>query len=166
MEGVQGTSTASCLPLNVVMKPVSDYQASTSKTWLSPTFRSHQLGYKLRLAVRILPQASLPLNDNLQLDIGIVSAPEDQEIFLKLPCISDATVQILNPEKNTCKPISIGFMTGDESEKFMHTSVPKTYIHCNCLFFRVVKIDLGEEYKLWLLDPHEEVDDSMSVDSE
>ena len=168
MEGAQGTSTASCLPLNVVMKPVSDYQASTGKTWLSPTFLSHQLGYKLCLAVRIQPQASLPFNENLQLNVGIVSASEDQEDFLKFPCIGDATVQILSPEKNQrCIDIPVGFMIGDEPERFTYASVPKTYIHSNCLFFHVVKIDLGDEYKPWLLDPHNvmEVDDSISVDS-
>ena len=96
-----------------------------------------------------------------------MSVPEDQEDFLKFPCIGDATVQILNPEKNKRRiDIPVGFMIGDESERFTYASVLKTYIHRNCLFIRVVKIDLADEYKPWLLDPHMEVDDSMSVDSE
>ena len=56
--------------------------------------------------------------------------------------------------------ISVGFMIGDESERFMFASVPKAYIYQHHLFFRVVKIDLDEKYKPWLLD------DSISVDSE
>jgi hypothetical protein len=167
MEDSQGTSTASCLPLNVVMKSVSKYQASTGKTWFSPVFLSHQLGYKLRLAVKIQPQATIPLNENLQLNVRIVSASGDQEDFLKLPCVGDATVQVLNPEQNKRRiDISVGFMIGDESERFTYASVPKVYIHHDCLFFRVVKIDLAEEYKPWLLDPHLEADDSMSVDGD
>lgn len=168
MEDVmQGTSSASCPPLNMVMKPIRNYQASTGKTWFSPTFLSHQLGYRLCLAVKIQPQASLPLNENLQLNIGIVSAPGHQEKFLKFPCIGDATVQVLNPEQNKRHiDISVGFMIGDEeSERLTYASVPKAYIHHDFLFFRVVKIDLAEEYKPWLLDPHLDADDSMSVDS-
>jgi hypothetical protein len=164
----QGTSTANCLPLNVVMKSVSKYQASSDNTWYSPVFLSHQLGYKLRLAVEIQPQATLPLNENLQLDIRIVSASGDQEDFLKLPCVGDATVQVLNPEQNKRRiDISVGFMIGDELVRtYASESVPKAYIHHDCLFIRVVKIDLAEEYKPWLLDPHLEADDSMSVDGD
>ena len=167
VEEVQETSTTSCLPLNVVMKPVSEYQGSTGKTWFSPTFLSHRLGYKLCLAVKMQTQASLPLNENLQLNVGVVSAPGEQGDFLKFPCIGDATVQVLNPQQNKRRiDISVGFMIGDESERFTFASVPKAYIYQDRLFFRVVKIDLDEEYKPWLLDPHLEADDSISVDSE
>ena len=168
-ESVQEAITSSCLPLNVVMKPVSDYQNSAGKTWFGPAFQSHQLGYKLCLAVKMQPQASLDLNDNLQLNVGVVSAPGDQLDFLKFPCIGDATVQVLNPQQNKRHiDISVGFMISDdhESGRFTFTFVPKEYVEKDRLFFRVVKVDLDEEYKPWLLDPHQEADDSDSGDSE
>ena len=151
----------------MVMKPVSEHQASTGKTWLSPIFLSHQLGYKLRLAVKMQPQPSLPMNDNLQLNVGIVSARGEQADFLKFPCIGDAKVHILNPQQNE-QPIniSVGFMISDESDRFTFASVPKDYIYEDCLFFCVVNVHLDTEYKPWLLDPYQESEDSDSVDSD
>ena len=154
----------------MVMKRVSDYQTSRGKIWFSPTFLSHQLGYKLRLAVKVQPQTSLPFNENLQLNIAVVSPPGDQEDFLKLPCIGDATLQILNPEEDEDHiNISVEFMIGDEPdhERFTDASVPQSYIHHDCLFFSVIEVDLDEEYKPWLLNPQLlETDDSSSVDSD
>ena len=145
------------------MKPVSEYQTSTSKIWFSPTFRSHQLGYKLRLAVEVKPQPS-----HLQLNVAIVSAPpEDQPEFVKFPCVGYATVHILNPQHNKRhKDISFGFRISDESDKSMPAAVPNEYIMDDHLFFRVVKVELEEDYKPWLLDPHHEAEDSDSTDSE
>ena len=113
------------------------------------------------------PQPSLSLNDNLQLSVGIISAPEGQADYLKFPCIGDAKVHVLNPQQNK-RPIhiSVGFMLGDESDRFTFASVPKEYVYKDRLFFRMVKVDLDEEYKPWLLDPHQEAEDSDSIDSE
>ena len=158
VEDEQGTSSPSCLPLNMVMKPFSEYQTCTDKVWLSPTFLSHQLGYKLRLAVNIQP---LLLNDNPQLKIGIVSASEGQADYLKLPCIGDAKVHIINPQQNKRhKDISFGFIIpGDnESYNFTFALLSKDFVYKDCLFFRVEEVYLDEAYKPWLLDPYSGLD--------
>ena len=82
-QGISNTSCPERPPVNMVMKYISEYKTSPGKTWLSPIFLSHQVGYKLRLAVRVSPQ---PQDGNLQLEIGIISAGA-QEHYLKFPCM-------------------------------------------------------------------------------
>ena len=141
------------------MKHVSEFKTSGT-TWFSPTFLSHQLGYKLRLAVKMQP---LTLNENLYLDVGIESALGAQEHYLKFPCIGDATVHILNPQQNREHiDISIGFMINDEFNEYISALVPKAYVYKDCLFFSVEEVYLDDDYKTWLLDPCQEAEDSDS----
>lgn len=150
-----------CLPpLNLMMKPVSKYQASPDEVWTSPRFLSHQLGYKLCLVARIQPQTCELLDGNLQLDVGIVSAQGSQDDFLKFPCIGDAEVKILNPRENKGhREIPFGFMINNDARSARHhdllfpASAPKDYIYKDCLFFHVVAIHLSEDHRPWLLDP-------------
>lgn len=154
-------------PVNMVMKHVSEYKASAGKTWFSPTFLTHQLGYKLQLAVKVQPQQ--PQNEYLHLEVGIVLAPGDQEHYLKFPFKGDADVHILNPQQNKRhKFISIDFEINDESDyEFTLALVPKDrYVYKDCLFLCVEEICLDHECKTWLLDPNQEAEDSDSVDSE
>ena len=146
-------------PLNLIMKPVSKYQAS-NEIWLSSSFSSHQLGYKLCLMVKIPPQSGTKLNDDIQLEVGVASAQKQQDSFLRFPCIGDAKVKILNPHWNEGhKEISMGFMIHNErhnahSPKLSYPMiVPKEFVFKDRLFFHVVAVQLGEEYRPWLLDP-------------
>ena len=151
----QQTSAAERPPFNMVMKCVSEYKKSAGKIWFSPIFLSHQLGYKLRLAVRVSPQSQ---DKNLHLEVGIVSAPGAQEHYLKFPCNGDADVHILNPQENEDhKFISVNnFEINDASDchsEFTFAFVPKHYVHKDCLFFCVEEINLDHDCKTWLLDP-------------
>lgn len=174
---LNNTDTNNCQtpPLNLIMKPVSKYQASTYKIWLSSSFLSHQVGYKLCLMAKILPKSNTKLNDSVQLEVGVVSAQGQQDNFLKFPCIGDAKVKILNPHHNKGhKEISMGFMIHNErcSAHTLGLSypviVPKEFIFKDRLFFHIVAIQLSEDHRPWLLDPSQVTEDTAlySSDSE
>ena len=161
-------------PLNLIMTFVSKYQASTDKIWLSSSFLSHQLGYKLCLMAKILPKSRKKLNDSIRLEVGIVSAQGQQDNFLKFPCIGDAKVKVLNPHQNKGhKEISMGFVIHNGQHN-AHTSelsypmvVPKEFIFKDRLFFHVVMVQLSEDHRPWLLDPSQVTEDTAySSDSE
>ena len=154
-QGIGNTSCPERPPVNMVMKHISEYKTSPGhgKTWLSPIFLSHQLGYKLRLAVRVSPQ---PQDGNLQLEIGIVSAGA-QEHYLKFPCNGDANVHILNPQENEDHKfifVNNFEINNGASDYHNFASVPERYVHKDCLFFCVEEIYLDDDdCKIWLLDP-------------
>jgi hypothetical protein len=178
-EGMEfGNADTNCLtpPLNLIMKPVSKYQLSTDEIWLSDSFSSHQLGYKLCLAAKVLPQSDTKLNrkDSMHLEVGVVSAQDRQDSFLKFPCIGDAKVKLLNPHQNAGhKELSMGFMIHNERHT-THTPelsypivVPKEFIFKDRLFFHVVAVQLSEDHRPWLLDPSQVAEDvACSSDSE
>lgn len=160
LEDAQVVGNISCLPVNVVMKHVSEYKASTDKIWFSPTFLSHQLGYKLRLAVKMVPQSP---NKHLHLKVGIVAAPGPQEHYLRFPCNGDASIHILNPQQNKEHMfIFTGFKLNNDDNEYYFASIPKEYVYKDCLFFHVEEVCLGDNYKTWLLDPDQEAEDSDS----
>ena len=169
-------ANAYCLtpPLNLVMKPVSKYQASKDEIWLSSSFSSHQLGYKLCLTAKILTNSGTKLKDSIQLEIGMVSVQGRQDSFLKFPCIGDTKVKILNPHQNKGhKEISMGFMIHNE-QRISHAPelsypmiVPKEFIFKDQLFFHIVAVQLSEDHRPWLLDPSQVAEDTAcSSDSE
>ena len=174
---IGNTANTNCLapPLNLIMKPISKYQTSTDEIWISPSFLSHQLGYKLSLTVRLLQQASMKqLRNSVQLEVGIVSAQRRQDSFLKFPCIGDIKVKILNPHQNKGHmEISMGFMINNDRRKdrtpelSYPMTVPKDFIFKDRLFFHIVTVQLSEDHRPWLLDPSQVTEDTAySSDSE
>jgi hypothetical protein len=153
--GIGNISCPERPPVNMVMKHISEYKTSPGKTWFSPNFLSHQLGYKLRLAVKVQPK---PQDKHLHLEVGIVSAPGAQEHYLKFPCNGDADVHILNPQENKYHMFIFvtNFEINDASEnlgEFTFALVPKDYVYKDCLFFCVEEIHLDQDCTTWLLDP-------------
>lgn len=146
-------------PLNLVMTPVSSYQASPGEIWFSSSFCSHPLGYELCLVAKFPNQSKI--DDGVQLEIGVVSSQTFQESFLKFPCIGDIRLKILNPLHNLGhKEMSIGFMTHNEDLRLAHmpelsypVQIPKEFIFKDRLFFHVMAVQLSEDHRPWLLDP-------------
>ena len=172
--GSAGTNNCLTPPLNLIMKPVSKYQLAKDEIWSSLSFSSHQLGYKLCLTAKVLPQPDVKQNDSIHLEVGVVSAQDRQDSFLKFPCIGDAKVKLLNPHQNAVhREISMGFMIQNERrsthvpELTYPMVVPKEFIFKDRLFFHVVAVLLSEDHRPWLLDPSQVAEDvACSSDSE
>lgn len=154
-------------PVNLIMNQVGFYQNSTT-IWRSTPFISHQLGYKLNLAVRFDPNTPTCL----ELAMGSAQSSQNSSSHLKFPCIGDATVKILNPNEDkhhitlhmgfsvTAEPINI--LKFPESGSF--ESIPEQFIHEDSLHFQVVEIHLDDKYKPWLLHPTSTQDSDSDID--
>ena len=73
------------------MEDVSKYKTS-GQFWLSDSFLSHQLGYRLSLAVK------LEAENHTKVTLPLMSAKGKRSPYLDYPCIGSATVIILNPD--------------------------------------------------------------------
>ena len=154
-------------PVNLIMNEVGSYQNSTT-IWRSAPFISHQLGYKLNLAVRFNPN----IPTCLELALGSAQNGQNTSSHLKFPCIGDATVKILNPKEDrhhiklhmgfsvTAEPVNLlEFPEGGSFE-----SIPKQFIHEDRLHFQVVEIHLDDKHKPWLLHPTNTQDSDSDID--
>ena len=143
-------------PLNLVMENVSNY-IDSEDAWLSDSFLSHQIGYKICLAVRI--GSSSGNSGMLNVMLGIAPADGPQGSYLVYPCTGFATIAIMNPVEDCDHHVLELMFTLEESSYHEiageAVQIPQYFItHVNSLFFRVEKIDLDKtKYKLWLLDP-------------
>ena len=146
-------------PINFIVTPVSAYKEPSSKFWISSPFMSHQLGYKLFLAVKFSQR------DPTHLEIAVRSPQEiyQRPSHLKFPCEGDVTVRILNPRENKEHiKTSVGFIinatTIDPVTKFPQQScnlpVSSKYIDNDNLYLQVVEVQLEDEYRPWLLHPN------------
>lgn len=138
------------------MENVSEY-IDSDMAWLSDDFCSHQIGYKLCLAVRI--ESSSEDDGMLNVMLGITSAEGPHNRYLEYPCNGFAKIMILNPmEDFDHQALELMFVLEKENT---HTEiagevvkVPQHFItQVDCLFFQVEKINMDrKQYKLWLLD--------------
>lgn len=145
-------------PLNLVMENVTKY-IDADTAWLSDSFFSHQIGYKICLAIKI--ESSPETDGSLNLVIGVTSVEGSPGSYLSYPCSGFATVAILNPHQNYGhKVLAVVFLLENialNSYKEIISEVvniPRQFItQGDCIFFQVEKIDLDEtKHKLWLLD--------------
>lgn len=145
-------------PLNLVMQDVLSYKDS-GEFWLSDSFYSHQLGYKLALAVKVENGSG---DKTIKVTLALVSSEGKQSKYLDYPCIGNATVYILNPEINESTTVheqaEFLFMLENKDPQSYpdlseQTEISLDFIRKDCLFFRVDKVEMTENnYKLWLLD--------------
>ena len=144
-------------PLNLVMHDALSFK-SPGDFWISDSFYSHPLGYKLSLAVKVEEGSG---DKNVKLTLALMSSESKQSKYLDFPCLANANVVILNPEANTDhESVSLFlFMLGNEDPKNYpdlseQTEISIDFIQKGCLFFRVNEVLMDEKsYKLWLLDP-------------
>ena len=142
------------------MEDVSYYKIQ-GEFWLSNSFLSHQLGYRLSLAVKLEPGSA---ENHTKVTLALMSAnlKGKHSPYLDYPCIGSATVIILNPDDKSNHE-SAEFMFMLESKDPQKSSYPELneqteigdeFIRKDCIFFRVDKVEMSERpYKLWLLDP-------------
>ena len=143
-------------PLNLVMQDVSSYKTS-GEFWLSDSFLSHQLGYRLSLAVKLEAGSA---ENHTKVTLALMPAKGKHSPYLDYPCIGNATVIILNPEDNSNhETVDFLFMFEKKDSQTYpdmneQTEIQNNFIRKDCIFFRVDKIEMNERpYKLWLLDP-------------
>lgn len=140
-------------PLNIVMPNVSSH-ITTGKFWHSDAFLSHQLGYKLCLAVK-LGQGSR--EDRIKVELAVKSSAEEPSAHLDYPSKGNFTVIIMNPEANEHHKVVESSFSIKHKDPTMFTEqreISLQFIRKDCLFFRVYKIEMEErDHKLWLLDP-------------
>ena len=140
------------------MQDVSRYKGS-EQFWLSDSFWSHQLGYKLSLAIKVEEGSS---EHSLKVSVAVTSSEGKQSSYLEYPCIGNASIVILNPKVNDSQNghelVDLMFMIVNKDptsypEIHDQTEISTDFIHKDCLFFRVEKVEMNERaYKLWLLD--------------
>ena len=142
-------------PLNLAIENVSEY-VDSEEAWLSEGFLSHQIGYRICLAVRI--GSSSGNSGMLNVMLGIASAEGHQNSYLVYPCTGLAKIAILNPMED-CDHHILELMFTLEKSSYHEIAgeavqIPQFFItHSNSLFFRVERIDLDKtKYKVWLLD--------------
>ena len=142
-------------PLNLAMENVSEY-IDSEDAWLSDSFLSHQIGYRICLAVRI--GFSSGNSGMLNVMLGIASAEGHQSSYLVYPCTGIAKIVILNPMED-CDHHILELMFTLEKSSYHEIAgeavqIPHYFTtHCNSLFFRVERIDMDKsKYKVWLLD--------------
>ena len=142
-------------PLNLAMENVSQY-IDSEDAWLSEGFLSHQIGYRICLAVRI--GSSSGNSGMLNVMLGIASAEGPQSSYLVYPCTGLAKLAILNPMED-CDHHVLELMFTLEKSSYHEIAgeavqIPQYFIaHSDSLFFRVETIDLDKtKYKVWLLD--------------
>lgn len=156
-------------PLNLAMEKVSEY-IDSEDAWLSEGFLSHQIGYRICLAVRI--GSSSGNSGMLNVMLGIASAEGHQSSYLVYPCTGLAKIAILNPMED-CDHHTLELMFTLEQSSYHEIAgeavqIPQYFItHSNSLFFRVERIDLDKtKYKVWLLDAENHEDKpSVKVES-
>ena len=142
-------------PLNLAMENVSEY-IDSEDAWLSESFLSHQIGYKICLAVRI--GSSSGNSGMLNVMLGIASAEGHQGSYLVYPCTGLAKIAILNPMEDYDHHVLELMFTLEKSSHHEiageAVQIPRYFVtHANSLFFRVERIDLDKiKYKVWLLD--------------
>ena len=145
-------------PLNLAMENVSEY-VDSDEAWLSDGFFSHQIGYKMCLAVRI--ESSSQVDGSLNVMMGITSAENTQNGYLSYPCSGFATVVILNPYKNCDHKVTELVFILEKPALNSYREIVSEVVHIpphfitqdDCIFFRVEKIDMDKiKHKLWLLD--------------
>ena len=145
-------------PLNLAMENVSEY-IDSDEAWLSDGFYSHQIGYRICLAIKM--ELSSDSDGMLNVMLGMISAEGMHSSYLLYPCSGFATVAILNPQANSDhKVLELMFIL--EKPTLSNCSeivsemvqVPRHFItQEDCIFFRVERIDMDEmKHKLWLLD--------------
>lgn len=142
-------------PLNLAMENVSEY-IDSEDAWLSEGFLSHQIGYRICLAVRI--GSSSGNSGMLNVMLGIASAEGHQGSYLVYPCTGLAKIAILNPMEDYDHHMLELMFTLEKSSHHEiageAVQIPRYFVtHANSLFFRVERIDLDKiKYKVWLLD--------------
>ena len=147
-------------PLHLVMEDVSKYKTS-GQFWLSDGLLSHQLGYKLSLAVK-LEAGSTENHTKVTLALMSRSAKGKRSPYLDYPCVGSTTVIILNPDnKSNHETVDFMFMLQNQEpqrssypELNEQTEIADSFIRKDCIFFRIEKVEMSEKpYRLWLLDP-------------
>ena len=122
------------------MEGVSYYKTS-GEVWLSDSFLSHQLGYRLSLAVKLEPGSS---ENNTKVTLALMSAKGKHSPYLDYPCIGSATVIILNPDDKSNHETADHFMFMLQNQEPQKTSYPEVneqteigdgFIHKDCIFF-------------------------------
>lgn len=157
-------------PLNLAMEDVSEY-IDSEDAWLSEGFLSHQIGYRICLAVRIGSTCSSGNSGMLNVMLGIASAEGHQGSYLVYPCTGLAKIAILNPMEDHDHHVLELMFTLEKSSNHEiageAVQIPQYFIaHSNCLFFRVERIDLDKtKYKVWLLDA-ENSEHKQDIDAE
>lgn len=149
--------TSKTPPVNFIMTDVGTYKRSSTTFWMSTPFRSHQLGYKLYLAVRFSPADSL----RLEMALGSVQDNRDSTTHLRFPCIGDAIIKVLNPHENKNHiKVQMGFTIHatiisqhEFPEGGSFVAISENYIDDDCLNLQVTEIHLDDKYRPWLLDP-------------
>ena len=145
-------------PLHLVMEDVSKYKTS-GQFWLSDSFLSHQLGYKLSLAVKLEAGST---ENHTNVILALMSAKGKRGSYLDYPCIGSVTVIVLNPDnKSNHETVDFMFMLQDrDPQKASYPEVNEQieiadgFIRKDCIFFRIEKVEMNEKpYRLWLLDP-------------
>lgn len=139
-------------PLNIVMQNVSGHKHS-GETWYSDTFLSHQLGYRLNLAVKVEKGSQ---EDTRKLSIALVLSKEGRSgTYLDYENVGNCIVTIMNPVANgNHREVEFMFkLNNKDLTRFSReVEISHRYITKDCLFFRVVKVDI-KETRSWLLDP-------------
>ena len=143
-------------PLNLVMENVSQYLDS-GEVWISDTFRSHQLGYKLCLAVKLAKGSG---EDSIDVTLAVTSSAVESHAYLDYPRIGNATITILYPITDVFHETVEPFFMLENIKKptmpdlFDQTEISGSFVMKDCLFFRVKKVEIqGVDFKPWLLDP-------------
>ena len=145
-------------PLNLVMENVSEY-IDSDEAWLSDGFYSHQIGYRICLAIKL--ESSSDKDSALNVMLGMISAEGMHSSYLVYPCSGFATVAILNPQANSDhKVLELMFIlekpTLNNCSEIVSemVQVPRHFItQKDCIFFQMDRVEMDEsKQKLWLLD--------------
>lgn len=145
-------------PLNLVMEKVSEY-TDLDEAWLSEGFYSHQIGYKICLAVRI--ESCSEEDDMLNVILGISSTEGPHRKYLVYPCSGLAKILILNPIEDSGHQVLELMFTLEKPNHNSYSEIPGEAVKIpqhftaneDCLFFHVETIGIDKtKYSLWLLD--------------
>lgn len=145
-------------PLNLVMENVSEY-TDLDEAWLSDGFYSHQIGYKICLAVRI--ESCSEEDGMLNVILGIASAEGPHRKYLVYPCSGLAKILILNPVEDSGHQVLELMFTLEKPNLNSYSEIPGEAVKIpqhftaneGCLFFQVETIDIDKtKYSLWLLE--------------
>ena len=138
------------------MENVNQYLES-GEVWISDTFHSHQLGYKLCLAVKLAKGSG---EDNIDVTLAMMSSGVESSKYLDYPRIGNATIAVLYPVADASHEIIEHFFMLENKERTStpdvcdQTEISGSFVMKDCLFFRVKKVEIqGVDFKPWLLDP-------------
>ena len=156
---IKGNPVLKTPPFNLVMENVSKY-LDFDETWLSEVFYSHQIGYKICLAVRL--ESSSEGDGMVNVILGVTSAEGPHSRYLVYPCSGFAKLLILNPKEDSGHqalelpfsletPIKVNGYSEIEGEA---VKIPQYFIvRKEFLFFQVEQISVDKaKHALWLLD--------------